>query len=549
MAPGLARRSGRGGVESGLSAEQRLPGRLHPRLADEETTGNTTRASGAACALTALGEPEEAILLENLARIPAAECRNLILALGPARERVIPALLRAVESDPQGHRRIATLLLFLGNPEEARRILAPSTDPNEQIAFLDELQTWHGDLVLAARLLRQVDDPGFRQGLCLAFGQKNPAQLLQEERDALVAEFARLYREAPDGETHSAAWWCLRQWDLEVPTLPEDMLMPRQRGWYATRHGLTMIRLKTPAQFVMGNPEEDIANPRPHSVRLTRPFCMADREVTVRLFQSFLAQEKPGWKQPPNSQAASPAPDCPMQGFTRYEAMEFCNWLSRQDGRTPCYRRTDRQEQLPPSLEKPHFRQVDVWECDFDADGYRFPTEAEWEYACRAGTTTRYFFGGDDERLPRYGHLGLTRTAPVCSRLPNPWGFFDMLGNVHEHCWDRWSPFTSQEAVDPVGPMLAPNNVLGPMELSPRNLSLFLGMALQGQPLTTSGSCGSFLALPNRRPAQVQRGGYWSSYHKDLYSGARYYNDQSDVQATHVGIRLVRTLGAQELPE
>ena len=103
---------------------------------------------------------------------------------------------------------------------------------------------------------------------------------------------------------------------------------------------------------------------------------------------------------------------------------KFCNLLSEAAGFTPCYDEKTR-------------------ECDLSKDGFRLPAEAEWEYACRAGTST-FFSSGDTEkdlgRTAWYsGNSGGT-THPVAQKEPNPWGFYDMHGNVFEFCNDNWNP-------------------------------------------------------------------------------------------------------------
>lgn len=82
--------------------------------------------------------------------------------------------------------------------------------------------------------------------------------------------------------------------------------------------------------------------------------------------------------------------------------------------------------------------------CDADADGYRLPTEEEWEYACRAGAVTDFHFGDDVDLLPQYAHIGSVRTAPVGKLLPNRFGQFDMHGNVCEWCWNGDREYSSK---------------------------------------------------------------------------------------------------------
>ncbi len=109
----------------------------------------------------------------------------------------------------------------------------------------------------------------------------------------------------------------------------------------------------------------------------------------------------------------------PVEGVSWVDAVRFCVALSRQEGLTPAYRLHDDGEGAD-------------W--DPGADGYRLPTEAEWEYACRAGTTgPRY---GPLDEIAWYRDNSGERPHPVADRAANPWGLYDLLGNVWEWCWD-----------------------------------------------------------------------------------------------------------------
>jgi formylglycine-generating enzyme required for sulfatase activity len=125
-------------------------------------------------------------------------------------------------------------------------------------------------------------------------------------------------------------------------------------------------------------------------------------------------------------------------------------------------RLTVMENELDATTEVPLTRCYDVtsWTWDRACTGYRLPTEAEWEYAVRAGTRTMYFFGNRTDELCTYGNGdGSTcddrfkKLAPVASYLPNPWGLFDMQGNVYEWVWDEQGkrrneiPESGQDAV------------------------------------------------------------------------------------------------------
>jgi len=132
------------------------------------------------------------------------------------------------------------------------------------------------------------------------------------------------------------------------------------------------------------------------------------------------------------------APDRPVDQVTWHDAVQYCNMRSLREGLVPCY-------------------DPDTLECHFDADGYRLPTEAEWEYACRAGTTTSWSFGDDAGQAAKHAwfkeNAGDT-THPVRKRPANPWGLYDMHGNVAEWCNDYYGEEyeAAGEVTDPRGP-------------------------------------------------------------------------------------------------
>jgi formylglycine-generating enzyme required for sulfatase activity len=121
---------------------------------------------------------------------------------------------------------------------------------------------------------------------------------------------------------------------------------------------------------------------------------------------------------------------------TWYDAIEFCNLLSERDGRRPCYRLSVIERD-----EEGFIRGAGKVEVLKDGTGYRLPSEAEWEYCARAGTTTRYSFGDDDWNLGEYAWFGDNsggRPHPVGEKKPNPWGIYDMHGLAWEWCEDVW---------------------------------------------------------------------------------------------------------------
>lgn len=192
-----------------------------------------------------------------------------------------------------------------------------------------------------------------------------------------------------------------------------------------TRSGVEMVLIPAGA-FTMGDDRGEV-DEKPHKVRLGS-FYMDRFPVTQREYRRLVGANPAKWK----------GDDNPVEQVRWSDAVKYCNERSKREGLRPCY-------------------DLRTWKCSFDAGGYRLPTEAEWEYACRAGTTTRYSFGDGARELKHHawfkdnaGH----RPRPVGKKLPNPWGLHDMHGNVWEWCSDFYAVdyYQHNPGTDPRGP-------------------------------------------------------------------------------------------------
>ena len=210
--------------------------------------------------------------------------------------------------------------------------------------------------------------------------------------------------------------------------------------------GVEMVRISS-GTFTMGSSDgEDWNAIPPHQVTLSKGFSMGKYEVTQGQYQEVTGQN-------PSSFSGSPASGetqtrRPVEGVTWYDAVEFCNKLSQQEGLAPAYTITDRS----PSSGYPITSATVT--ANWDANGYRIPTEAEWEYACRAGTTTTWSFGSTESHAADYAWYesnSSNMTHEVGRKLPNAWGLYDMHGNVWEWCWDWYGEYSSGAQTDPHG--------------------------------------------------------------------------------------------------
>ena len=150
----------------------------------------------------------------------------------------------------------------------------------------------------------------------------------------------------------------------------------------------------------------------------------------------------------------------PVEQMSWYDAIEYCNERSIKEGLTPAYIIVKDKEDPNNESEFDDERWLVTW--NRDADGYRLPTEAEWEYACRAGTTTPFSIG-NNITTDQANYCGLypynnnaegiyrDKTTPVGTFKPNPWGLYDMHGNVNEWCWDWHGDYSNADQTNPDG--------------------------------------------------------------------------------------------------
>ena len=225
---------------------------------------------------------------------------------------------------------------------------------------------------------------------------------------------------------------------------------------YAAPNGHSMVVISS-AEFTMGSPLSERGRAVaeiPHRVRIPRAYAVATTEVTNEQFARFLSAVPDygaRWKRattarfgdPPRFARYSRTPDSPQVGVSWYDAARYCNWLSELAG-------IPRDEWVYPEKIEPE-QGLELPANYLHRTGYRLPTEAEWEYAARAGTTTSWHFGNDERELPQYGwydgNTNKERMHPVAQLRPNQWGLFDMLGNAWEWTFDRRQPYPSDDRI------------------------------------------------------------------------------------------------------
>lgn len=196
---------------------------------------------------------------------------------------------------------------------------------------------------------------------------------------------------------------------------------------------VTMARIPA-GRFVMGDAGGSI-DELPHTVYVDA-FDIDTHPVTQAHYRQIMGHNISRWEGGQN----------PVEQVRWSDAARYGNARSAAEGLPPCYDLT-------------------TWACDFAAPGYRLPTEAEWEYACRAGTRSRYFFGDESDKLGAFAWFEDNsggRPRPVGQKLPNPWGLHDIYGNVWEWCHDFYGVdyYKLSPENNPTGPETGDTRVL-----------------------------------------------------------------------------------------
>ena len=326
----------------------------------------------------------------------------------------------------------AVTLVQLGFEDEVWPLLEFTPDPSLRsfiIHYLGKLGT--NSNTLAARLQLE-NDVRIRRALIQSLGGLDASLIPPADRSRIAEGLQTSYVNDSDSGIHSSASWTLRRWGVTLPELPvgEQPLVDGNRRWYVNGQGQTMVVITDPPGF--------------RNITVNHSFAIATHEVTVAEFHRFRVLS---YK---IDRSVAPTDDCPMHHVDIFQAAEYCNWLSKQEGIA------EDEWIYEPNANGRYEYGMRIKGKYLELSGYRLPDEQEWEAACRGGATGSYGFGEPLSLLENYGWYALSaggQSHPVESLLPNEIGLFDMHGNIWEM---TQSPVSSDQTRYPDPAVLTP---------------------------------------------------------------------------------------------
>ncbi len=358
--------------------------------------------------------------------------------------------------DPQSHdavARAAVALYHLGDPNGILQVLDTKDrpyHPEGRTLTLWYLATAGVHASDIHKWIKEQNSPSVRQALLLALGEYEETVLRAEV--GLEETVLKLFETDDDPGVHAAAQWLFTSTSKFARTLSKASIVWTQarsqgvgrlanrpldrRQWFVhSSSGITFVYLPGPIRYQMGHIDTqertpqgatEIGSPTRHGVKIERALVVSMTEVTIPQYEAVRTSTHQG-----------PLQDSPPVTLTWTNAADFCNRLAMIDGRPVGY-----EMSLAPNGVTPLAKQKPG---HLVSDGYRLPTEGEWEYFCRAGSFARYSFGDQPIYLERYGaYLSPDLRAPtVAKRRPNDFGLFDCHGGVWEWCDDSATRYPS----------------------------------------------------------------------------------------------------------
>lgn len=424
---------------------------------DDENQG-VERKLNAAVALSRNGEfqSESIVSLIGESHVSPSVCSLILYGIEEDANAIelLRQSLQRVKTPTEKAKRII-LLAQLGDWDAWADASTDLVDPTLRTECIHLFPDWHGDLKkFATHLDRQVEKE-WTWTVCQAILELDVRSVSQTNRQRLRVSLEKFEQAKYYATYHFSQLAIMSLFERESLSLqfkhPDCELFGDGIRMIKVRADKTRLGQFDPAQTTQDHP--------PRSVMFTRDFYVSETEISARQYWAYLQDELgvedfSKWKTENYfSETISPTNDHPVQRVSFIDAAKYCNWLSRKHGLVPAYQKSNEPlvERWRDGTEVKHFD----WELIENANGFRLPTDAQWEFTARNHSLTRYFFGREERYFDQYG-IGssgrLISSLPVRHLRPNSRGLYGMLGNVWEWTDTKFEVENDRDLIDPRGP-------------------------------------------------------------------------------------------------
>ncbi|MEI7855812.1 MAG: SUMF1/EgtB/PvdO family nonheme iron enzyme, partial [Planctomycetota bacterium] len=362
------------------------------------------------------------------------------------------------EMDDKRKANAVVALAKLKQPETIWPLLKHTSTPQRRSYLIEKLALHNLDYKVILKQLKIEKDSSIRRALIQTLGNFDLGQISLEERISIIPDLEEIYLKEPDPGIHASVEWLLKTWNQqsfinktneswqkdneltlnrqkEIKNLLDKEKEKSLKQWYVNGQGQTIVVIPGPVEFLMGAPEGEAGrnpNEMRHKRRIGRSFEISNKAVTLAQYQQFDPTHIAGGKYGRSG-------DLPVVGTIWFMAAKYCNWLSEKEGIPEdqwCFEINKQGETI---IKKDYL----------SLKGYRLPTEAEMEYATRAGSISSRYYGETEELLPKYAwyHNSKDQHWPGGILKPNDFGLFDMLGNTYTWCMDEYKDYPNAGSV------------------------------------------------------------------------------------------------------